>query len=269
MCFEFDALPPQVPENRVVPALAGGAAAEMTTLNSADGSEFSAALAECPEPIGGPAVIVLPDVRGLYRFYITLAERFVTAGHHAIAIDYFGRTAGTGERGEDFDFMTHTMQTTPAQVQADVKAAQAALAERTGADSFVTLGFCFGGAQSDLCATNPELDLDAIVSFYGMLNPARAGIESEHFPAPLQYAGAIRKPVLALFGGADELIPPEDIEAFDAALGANGVPHEIHVYPGAPHSFFDRSYEQFAEASADAWQRVLDYLGKIGTAVAA
>lgn len=269
MCFEFDALPPQVPESRVIPALAGGAAAEMLTLESADGTEFSATLAECPEPVGGPAIIVLPDVRGLYRFYIALAERFVSAGHHAIAIDYFGRTAGTGERGEDFDFMTHTMQTTPAQVQADVAAARAALAERTGAESFVTLGFCFGGAQSDLCATNPELDLDAVVSFYGMLEPARAGVDSEHFPAPLKNAEAIGKPVLALFGGADDLIPAEDVEAFDAALTTAGVPHEIHVYPGAPHSFFDRSYEEFAEASADAWERVLDYLGKVGTATAA
>ncbi len=266
MCFEFDALPPQVPASRVIPALAGGAAAEMLTLTSADGTEFSAALAECPEPVGGPAIIIMPDVRGLYRFYISLAERFVTAGYHAIAIDYFGRTAGTGERGEDFDFMTHTMQTTPAQIQADVAAARAAIAGRTGADSVVTLGFCFGGAQSDLCGTNPDLDLDAVISFYGMLNPVRAGIESEDFPAPLKHADGIVKPVLALYGGADNLIPPEDIEAFDSALSANEVPHEIHVYPGAPHSFFDRSFEEFAEASADAWERVLDFFGKVGTA---
>jgi carboxymethylenebutenolidase len=128
MCFEFDALPPRVPEDRVIPALAGGAGAERLTLESADGTPFAAALAECPEPTGGPAVIVLPDVRGLYRFYVDLAERFVTAGHHAIAIDYFGRTAGVDERDDEFDFMTHTMQTTPAQVQADIAAAREALA---------------------------------------------------------------------------------------------------------------------------------------------
>jgi carboxymethylenebutenolidase len=210
-------------------------------------------------------VIILPDVRGLYRFYVELAERFSTAGYHAIAIDFFGRTAGTGERGEDFDFMTHTMQTTPAQIQADVAAARAALLERTDSDNTVTLGFCFGGAQSDLCATNSDLDLSAVISFYGMLDPARAGIDSDNFPAPLKNVDKIRKPVLALFGGADDLIPAADIEAFDTALGANGIPHEVHVYAGAPHSFFDRSQEEFAEASADAWRRVLDYLGKSAT----
>jgi carboxymethylenebutenolidase len=61
------------------------------------------------------------------------------------------------------------------------------------------------------------------------------------------------------------LIPPADIGAFEAVLGANEVPHEIHVYPEAPHSFFDRAYTEFADASADAWERLLEYLGKIGT----
>jgi carboxymethylenebutenolidase len=258
MCFEFDALPPQVPADRVVPALAGGAAAERLTLESADGTRFAAALAECPDPVGGPAVIVLPDVRGLYRFYIDLAERFVTAGYHAIAIDYFGRTAGVDERNEHFEYWPHVLQTTPAQVQADIAAARDCLAERTGATRFVTVGFCFGGAQSDLAGTNAELGLDAVVSFYGTLK-ARREVPKD-FPTPLDHVDEIRVPTLALFGGADEGIPQEDIDVLDAALTRNGIRHEIHVYPGAPHSFFDRSFEEHAEASADAWRRVLDFL---------
>lgn len=264
MCFDFDALPPDVPTERLIAALAGGAAAEVLTLQSADGTEFSAAFAECPQPVGDVGVIILPDVRGLYRFYIELAERFVTAGYHAVAIDYFGRTAGVGERDDAFDFMTHTMQTKPQQVQADIAAARELLAKRTGATTFVTLGFCFGGAQSDLAGTNPDLGLDGVVSFYGTLVPRAVGADNPDFPAPGKHADEIRTPVLALFGGADPGIPPEDIEAFDAALTRSGVPHEIHSYPGAPHSFFDRSFEEHAEASADAWRRVLDFLGKVG-----
>jgi carboxymethylenebutenolidase len=264
MCFEFDALPPRVPQDRVIPRLAGGAAAERLTLTSGDGTEFAAAFAECPEPVGGPAVIVLPDVRGLYRFYIDLAERFVTAGYHALAIDYFGRTAGVEERGEDFEWMPQVMQTTSAQVQADIAAARDELAQRTGATSFVALGFCFGGAQADLAAANPGLGLDAVVAFYGTLDPARHGMDTPDFPAPLKHADEIRTPVLALFGGADPGIPPEDIQAFDDALTRNDVPHEIQVYPGAPHSFFDRSFDEHADASADAWRRVLDFLGRVG-----
>jgi carboxymethylenebutenolidase len=264
MCFEFDALPPHVPSDRVIPALAGGASAERVTLQSEDGTAFAAAFAECPEPVGGPAVIVLPDVRGLYRFYIELAERFVTAGYHAIAIDYFGRTAGDEERDEDFEFWPHIMQTSPARVQADIAAARDFLAERTGATSFVTAGFCFGGAQSDLAGTNDELGLDAVIAFYGTLAPRRRGMDNPDFPSPIDHVDEIRTPVLALFGGADEGIPAEDIATLDEALTRNGVPHEVHTYPGAPHSFFDRSFEEHAEASADAWRRVLDFLGKVG-----
>src|SRR3954469_8905897 len=98
MCFDHDSRPPELPPDLALRRLAGGAAAELVELTSADGTRFSAAIAESPEP-RGPAVVVLPDVRGLYRFYVELAERFAAAGHHAVAIDYFGRTAGTGERG--------------------------------------------------------------------------------------------------------------------------------------------------------------------------
>ena len=41
--------------------------------------------------------MILPDVRGLYRFYEELALRFAERGHAAIAFDYFGRTAGVDE----------------------------------------------------------------------------------------------------------------------------------------------------------------------------
>ena len=269
MCFAHDALPPRVPVDRMIPALGGGGGAEMLTLQSADGTSFAAALAQCPEPVGGPAVVILPDVRGLYRFYVDLAERFVTAGYHAAVFDYFGRTAGVQERDDDFDVMSHTMQTTPTQVQSDIAAARDMLAQRTGATSFVTVGFCFGGAQSNLAGTNPTLELDAVISFYGMLDPRRAGLDSDTFPAPLQHADDIQTPVLALYGGADELIPPQDIQAFDAALTSSGVPHEIHSYPGAPHSFFDRGSAEHAAASTDAWHRVLDFLGHVPASTAA
>jgi carboxymethylenebutenolidase len=254
MCFAFDARPPDLPADLARPRIAGGAGAELLELTSADGTRFSAALAEAPQA-SGRAVVILPDVRGLYPFYSELAERFAQAGHHAIAIDYFGRTAGLGPRDEDFEYMPHVQQTNPATVQADVAAALAALRERTGAAEAVTVGFCFGGTQSFLASTNPELDLDGVVGFYGGLNPERWGDMSPIYRAP-----DMRGPVLGLYGGADEGIPPDQIEAFEQALATAGVDHEIVVYPGAPHSFFDRRFEEHAEACADAWRRVLGFL---------
>src|ERR671931_1274415 len=131
MCFDLDSRPPELPADLVLPAMAGGAAAELLELTSADGTRFSAALAEAPDG-AARAVVIFPDVRGLYRFYVELAERFAQAGHHAIAIDYCGRTAGTGERSGDFDYMPHVDQTRLAQVQADADAARTAVTEQTG-----------------------------------------------------------------------------------------------------------------------------------------
>ena len=54
-----------------------------------------------------------PDVRGLYRFYEELALRFAERGYAAVAIDYFGRTAGVGKRDDDFPYTEHVAQTTP------------------------------------------------------------------------------------------------------------------------------------------------------------
>ena len=254
MCFAFDARPPDLPADLARPPIAGGAGAELLELTSADGTHFSAALAEAPDP-AGRAVVVLPDVRGLYPFYAELAERFAQAGHHAIAIDYFGRTAGLGPRDEDFDFWPHVEKTRPRAVQADAAAALAALRERTGAAAASTVGFCFGGTQSFLAATNAELGLEGVVGFYGGLSPERWGDMS-----PIHRAAGMRGPVLGLYGGADQGIPPEQVEAFERGLADAGVEHEIVTYPGAPHSFFDRRYEEHADACADAWRRVLSFL---------
>jgi carboxymethylenebutenolidase len=259
MCFDFDARPPEVPAELALPPLAGGAGAELLELRSADGTPFSVALAESPQG-GDPGVVILPDVRGLFPFYVELAERFAQAGHPAIAIDYFGRTAGLGPRGEDFEYMPHVQQTTAEQIQADAAAALATLRERTGVRAAVTVGFCFGGRQSLLAGTNADLGLDAVVSFYGSLGATRTG-----HPAPLEHAEEIRCPVLGLYGGADAGIPVEQVRELESRLAAAGTPHELVVYPGAPHSFFDRSFAQHAEACADAWRRVLGFMGRLDT----
>jgi carboxymethylenebutenolidase len=65
-------------------------------------------------------------------------------------------------------------------------------------------------------------------------------------------------------GGDDPAIPVEEADAFDAALDEVGVEHEVVVYAGAPHSFFDRKYEEFAADSEDAWRRVQAFLERHG-----
>jgi carboxymethylenebutenolidase len=79
-------------------------------------------------------------------------------------------------------------------------------------------------------------------------------------PAPADRVADFRAPVLGLMGGADPYIPQERVDTFEKALTKAGVTHELVVYPGAPHSFFDRSYEEHAKESADAWERILGFI---------
>ncbi len=258
MCFAFDARPPALPADLVRAPMAGGAGPELLDLDSADGARFSAALAESTA-VDGAGVVILPDVRGLYGFYIELAERFAQAGHPAIALDYFGRTAGLGQRGEDFEYMPHVTKLKVDEVHLDIGAAAHALQARTGVNRVATVGFCLGGMESFLADTNDQLGLWRAVGFYAALDGSRFGIDG-----PLQRAAEIRGPILGLFGGADQAISAEQVQEFDGALTEAGVEHDIHVYPGAPHSFFDRRYEDYAQECEDAWRRTLAFLSADG-----
>ncbi len=254
MCVDFDSRPPDLPAELIGPPIAGGAAAEVLELTSQDGTPFSAALAPSSDD-GGSGVVILPDVRGLYPFYIELAERFAEAGHHAIALDYYGRTAGLGPRDDEFEYMPHREQVKLEQATEDIQAAIATLRDRTGADELASVGFCFGGSLSFVGAANADLGLARAVGLYGVLDPSRFDGRG-----PLAQARDTRIPVLGLFGGADQAIPVEQVQEYDDALGEAGVEHEIHVYSGAPHSFFDKKQDEFAEESQDAWRRILAFL---------
>src|SRR5207253_6843263 len=108
-----------------------------------DGARF-AAFAAAPEEAAETGVVILPDVRGLYRFYEELALRFAERGIAAVAIDYFGRTAGVAKRDDDFEYMPHVEQTTTEGVQTDTRAAVEHLRAQ-GCSTIFTVGFCFGG----------------------------------------------------------------------------------------------------------------------------
>ena len=248
MCFDRDSLPP-------VPVLSGAAVShDDLVLEAGDGNRLAAFSATPDEP-SGAGIAILPDVRGLYCFYEELALRFAERGHSAIAIDYFGRTAGAGKRDDDFEYMPHVEQTSAAGVQADVAAAVARLRD-DGASAVFTVGFCFGGRHSWLAAAGGH-GLAGSIGFYGRPGPGRDGS-----PGPADRAAELDAPILALMGGADAGIPVEDVRTFERALEAAGVEHEVEIYDGAPHSFFDRKFEEFAGASADAWDRTLAFVAR-------
>ncbi len=250
MCFDLDSSPP-------IPVVSGAAFFhEDLVLEAADGNRL-AAFAAMPDEASRVGIVILPDVRGLYRFYEELALRFAERGYAAVAIDYFGRTAGVGKRGDDFPYMDHVKQTTAAGIQADVGAAAERLRSQ-GCTSVFTVGFCFGGRHSWLAAAGGHA-LSGAIGFYG-----RPGRGQDGSPGPAERAGELDAPILGLMGGADQAITTDDVAAFEQALTVAGVEHEVVTYDGAPHSFFDRKFDEFADASADAWRRVLAFIERHG-----
>ena len=264
MCFDVDSTPPDLPSRAgmslppEIDVAGGTSSGQRVTLTSADGATFAAYVAR-PEAPNGAGIVILPDVRGLFSFYEQLAARFAVAGVEAIAIDYFGRTAGMAPRANDFDYMPHVKATKPDQMNGDIAAAVAYLRGMPGVrvTSIFTVGFCFGGGISFAQAANQH-GLAGVIGFYG--SPlARPGFSDT---GPIDRVNQMECPVLGLFGGADQGIPVESVHRFDQALTDAGVEHSIHIYPNAPHSFFDRKYEEYQAESADSWNRMLDFIGQ-------
>jgi carboxymethylenebutenolidase len=115
--------------------------------------------------------------------------------------------------------------------------------------SVFTVGFCFGGSNS-LNQSALQPDLDGAIGFYG--RPGRTE----------PYVSKMKAPLLLLVAGDDAITPLEVSKEFERRLAAAGVAHETHIYEGAPHSFFDRTFDQWKEACDDAWQRMLAFVKK-------
>src|SRR5947209_944469 len=249
MCYDDNARPPMPPGE------GGTAHGEDIVLTAADGNRFAAYVAHPSKPTAAQ-VLIYPDVRGLHQFYKELALRFSETGIAAIAMDYFGRTAGLTARDDSFEFWPHVQQLQLRSVFADANAALEQLRTNGGAGKATfTVGFCMGGSLSLYTATE-DFGLAGVIGFYSGLSRKL----DEQKGTALDAAKHIKYPVLDLFGGADPGIPPEQVQALDQALDQAGVEHEIVVYPDATHSFFDRRATEFAEASADAWKRVLGFI---------
>lgn len=239
MCFDPSSRPPAAPG-------ATGTVAEHgpVELTAADGNRFGGYQA-IPNDPNGKNVIILPDIRGAHPFYEHLTQRFAEAGFHAIALDYFGRTAGIGDRGDSFEWQPHLKQVTPEHVRTDAAAVAEALRARNAGPVF-TIGFCFGGSQSWRLAAS-DLDLAGVIGLYGKPSMFEDVIPDVHLP------------MLMLLAGADAATPQEEFRQLAEQLDTAGKNYDMHVYEGAPHSFFDRSFGDWAAACDDVWRRVIEF----------
>ena len=241
MCFASDQRPPDPPKSSEV-----GDHGRLE-LTATDGNRFSAFEA-VPVTRRGASLVLLPDIRGLHPFYADLALCFAQTGVDTLAIDPYGRSAGLGAREDDFDFMPHAKALTPEAVLADARAAAKRLRERSG-DPVFTLGFCmFGGHSWRLAST--DLHPAGSMGFYGRPSTVEDVIAD------------LSAPLLILAAGADQATSVQENAAFVHSLDAADKVHDYVVYEGAPHSFFDRGFEQWQDECSDAWIRMLGFIDR-------
>lgn len=217
----------------------------------------------CATPAGAgraPALVLVPDVRGLSDLYRDVARRFAAAGFLTLAIDLYSRE-GTPEL-PDMESVSKRIRSLPdTRVLADVAAAVRHLVARddVGVEAIGITGFCLGG-QYALMAACTVPGLAACVAWYGMLRYAETNAVKPE--SPLAMAPRLACPYLGLFGAEDALIPHADVEELRATLARTGRRFEIVAYPGAGHAFMNETRPDAyrPDAAADSWRRALAFL---------
>jgi carboxymethylenebutenolidase len=245
-----------------------------TDTNGLDAGEVKVPVADGSIPAyrampaqGGPfpTVLVVQEVFGVHEHIKDICRRLAKAGYYAIAPELYARQGNPAEISDVQELIQKIVVKVPTdQVMSDLDAA-AAYAKASGkADTakLAVTGFCWGGwATWMYAAHNPNLK--AAAAWYGSDRKP-----SELTPKnPVDIAGEVKCPVLALHGSADQSIPQETIEKRQAACKAAGKTCEFAVYPDAPHGFnadYRPSYR--ADAAKDGWARMLAWFKEHGVA---
>ncbi len=219
-------------------------------------------------PAGGRnegVVMVVQEIFGVHEHIRDLCRRLAALGYYAIAPELYARQGDPAAYAEIGKLVSELVAKVPdAQVMDDLDRT-AAFAASEGADAakLAVTGFCWGGRIVWLYAAhNPALK--AGIAWYGRLVGQPDPLHPRH---PIDVAAGLKAPVLGLYGGKDEGIPPDTVEKMAEALRASGSPSALHVYPDAPHGFLaDYRPSYTPGAAADGWARMIDWLRAHGVA---
>jgi len=219
-----------------------------------------------PSASDAPALVLVPDVRGISDHYREMGSRFAAEGFRTLVLDIYSREGPP--HLPDMEAVMRWIDALPdARVLADIAAGVAFLA-RQGGDPrrrIGVTGFCLGG-QHALLAGCKIGGLSACVSFYGMLRYAQpSALKPE---SPLDLARELSCPLLGLYGADDALIPTRDVSEFERLLQEAGKEFELKVYDGAGHAFMNETRPDAyrPQIAADAWRRAVDFLrGRLGS----
>jgi carboxymethylenebutenolidase len=213
-----------------------------------------------------PVVLVVGEIWGNHEHIKDVVRRIAKAGYFAVANEPYFRIGELWKLTEIKEVLAGANQLTDEQAFADLDTvvAWARKHPRANVEKLGITGFCRGGRMVWMYTAHNK-KVDAGVAWYGGFNPAPPAMPL----TPLDVADKIDRPVLGLYGGADQGIPVEMVERMRAALLAFGNDKKsmIHVYEGMPHAFnadYRPSYRK--EAADDGWKRMLAWFKKNGVA---
>jgi carboxymethylenebutenolidase len=199
-----------------------------------------------------PAVIMIHENKGLNDNIKNMANLLARNGYVVLAVDLFNGEVTT-DRNRSSE-LTQQVRDNQGIAIANLKSAvkYAASLPNVNADKIVSLGWCFGGAQSlQLALNSQDHPLAGTIIYYGRLVTDKAILSD------------IKWPVLGIFGDQDSSIPVDTVKAFESALNSDGITNEIYIYKGVGHAFANPSGENYApKETQDAWQKTLSFLEK-------
>jgi carboxymethylenebutenolidase len=198
------------------------------------------------EPQGAPraGLVVIQEWWGLTGDIKSIADRSAAEGYLAFAPDlYHGVVAE-----EPDDARKAAMEMDRDEAAREIDAAVAWLKDVHGVAKVGVVGYCMGGGLTLATAIRAGTRADAVHVYYGGGMP------------PAEQIATIRVPVMGSYGSLDAGIPAEQVNMLRETLAAAGVPHDVTIYEGAEHAFFNDMRPAFhAEAAADSWRRSLEW----------
>ena len=195
-----------------------------------------------------PAVLVVHENRGLNPYIEDVARRAAVDGFLALAPD--GLAPVGGYPGNDDDGRTLQGNLDQAKLRADLlNSARLLKAHKLSTGKLGVTGFCYGGGIVNYLAAALGPDMQAGAPYYGVA--ADAGSVAK-----------IKAPLVCHLAENDERVNAT-YPAFETALKANNVPHQIHIYPGTQHGFHNNSTPRYSEAAAKlSWERTIAHFKK-------
>jgi len=205
------------------------------------------------------------EIFGVHEHIKDVCRRFAKLGYLAIAPELYARQGDVSNLKTIDEIRGIVAKVPDAQVMSDLDAA-VEFARESGKGDVTRLGitgFCWGGRIVWLYAAHSK-QLKAGVAWYGRLVGDKSELSPKH---PIDVAAGLKAPVLALYAGKDQGIPPDSVEKMREALKAAKVASEIIVYPDAQHGFHADYRPSYNEKDAkDGWSRLQSWFKKNGVA---